>query len=75
MSDGSADFLIRLTPMEAEPLADDLPRGHARVQGRVGVLKDHLHARGKPAMVLRPVALGQGFALEADGAAGLLEKP
>ena len=58
--------------MQREPFADDLAHGHARVERRVGVLKDHLHAAGVALEIPGPVTLGQHLAAVADRAAGLV---
>ncbi len=58
MGDGVAERGLAGLAVKSKPLANNFPGGHTGVQGRVGVLKDHLHARGKASMILGAIALG-----------------
>src|SRR5688500_7044447 len=55
--------------MHLERLRQDLADRHARVEGRVRVLEDHLHVAPEPAQLLRRVR-GEIGAFEDDLAAG-----
>jgi hypothetical protein len=58
MGDGVSERGLAGLAVESKPFANNFPGGHARIQGRVGVLEDHLHARGKASMILGAIALG-----------------
>ena len=58
MGNGVAERSLAWIAVESKPLANDFPGGHAGIQGRVGVLEDHLHARGEASMILGTIALG-----------------
>ena len=72
LADLLADVRSGQAAVQLQPLADDLADGHARVQGRVRVLEDHLHparvALEVPGLVLRR----QRFAIVDHFAAGLV---
>src|SRR5262249_4575156 len=55
--------------MHDERLPDDVPGGHARVQGAIRVLKYHLHLAAY-ASQLPPWHAAQVLAIEQDGASG-----
>ena len=56
-------------PVNDHRLGDDLGHVHARVQRRVRVLEDHLHAPAEAAEILA-VELGELLAIEHDAASG-----
>ena len=51
--------------MDEHGLADQLADGHPGVEGGIGVLKDHLHARAQLAELL-PAQLGEVVAVKLD---------
>src|SRR5207244_2826206 len=61
--------LVSGKTLHEERLPDNIPRGHARVQGAVRVLKYHLHV-ATHASQLPPVYAAQVLAIEQDGASG-----
>ena len=58
--------------VELDPFADDLAHRHARIQGRVRILEDHLHPAGVALKVRRLVLRWQRLAIVGDDTAGLV---
>ena len=63
------ELLAMHEAMDDEGLGDDLADGMARVEGGVGILKDHLHAGAEPAQLV-VVERRQVLAVEEDAAGG-----
>ena len=61
-------------PPDAHGLLNDLPHGHAGVQGAVGVLKDDLHVLAQGAQLMLVLSHEVG-SVKGDGAAGGLNEP
>ena len=60
--------------LQAETFRDDFSHGHAGIQRRIRVLKNHLHFWCHGTKVLGLIPLGQLFARKGDAAAGFIVK-